>query len=801
VRTLAELGRNAAARAAADAIDRDVGALPEARAAAAEARALVERPTPETSAELVAAALAAKAQGRGPEAERAFERAAALLEVEAGGALVADVPDGYGAASGLPWAANGVNAGHDARSGPPPLAFSPDGRRLALADGARVSLVELDGLREIATLRGHGAEVSALAWSSDGAQLASGALDESARVWAVPSGKVVQTLRLGGAAGGVWFAKQNGALACVIGREITGWDLAKGTVFARFGASRGDQVLDPSAVAPNGLVSFARAEGGAEIYSLLDRERVQGLGAPDAVAIAPDGARIAVAEERALRLFTAPRIAVERAIDDAGSARRLVFSADGALLAADDRQGTVRVWDARRGTLLRAHASGGAEVLAVTADGRLLLRGPRAIRVLDARSGTEVRVASFGEGRTPRAASPDGKVLVGSARTSVEGFELWDAATGQSLGVIGEPHAAAPDAVAISPDAATLAIAVGGRARLVGLRTGDVTALERGAGDVTRLRWVDGGAKLLGFGERTVALWDVKTGRLTRDVDEEKGARRVLAVDARGDVAAVEDWEGFLWSWDLATDQSIHRLGPGPRPCDVGFAFSPDRKVFACAKEDGAVRTWSPDTGAPLATFGKGQGTPRQVAFLADGKTLAVGLDGGTIAFFDAATGAPARAPIDTSFDGISLLVPARGKLFALGHGKTEGGAVRLYALEGHVPPRSWPNRLEGVTDASLSPDGQVLAVAGARQRGVGLWRVADAEPLAMLRVLDEGAAAVAMTPDGWIEVFGDPAVLEGRAVCRLGARTLPFALCRDRFVTRGLVRGLLANHRAWREP
>lgn len=801
VRTLADLGRNADARAAADAIDRDATALPAARAAAAEARAIVERPNPESSRELIEAALAAKAQGRAAEAERAFERAAALLEVEAGGSLAADVPDGYGAVGGSPWAANGVNAGHDARSGPPPLAFSPDGRRLALADGARVSVVDLDGLRETANLRGHGAEVSALAWSGDGALLASGALDETARVWAASSGKVVQTFRLGAPARGVWFAKQGGALACAVGREITGWDLAKGTVFSRFGSARGEQALEPRVVSPNGLVAFAGAEGGAEIHSLVDRERLAGLGAPEAVAITADGAHVAVAEERAVRLFTAPRVALERTIDDAGSARRLTFSQDGALLAGDDRQGTVRVWDARRGTLLKAHASGGAEVLALTADGRLLLRGPRAVRVVDARSGNEVRVASFDEGRTPRVASPDGKVLVGAARSSPEGFELWDAASGQSMGVVGEPHATAPDAVAISPDGSSLAIAVGGRARLVGLRTGDVTALERGAGDVTRVRWIDGGAKLLGFGAHTVALWDAKDGRLVRDVDEEKNARRVLAVDARGEVAAVEDWQGSLWVWDLATDQSIHRLGPGPRPCDVGYAFSRDRKLFACAKEDGSVRTWAPDSGKPLAVFGKGQGTPRHLAFLPDGTSIAVGFDGGAIAFFDAATGAATRAPIDTSFDTIAMLLPSPGKLYALGHGKIEGGAVRLYALEGHVPPRSWPNRLEGVTDASLSPDGQVLAVAGARQRGVGLWRVADAEPLAVLRVLDGGAAAVATTPDGWIEVFGDPAVLEGRAVCRLGARTLPFSLCRDRFVTRGLVRGLLANHRAWREP
>jgi WD40 repeat protein len=275
----------------------------------------------------------------------------------------------------------------------------------------------------------------------------------------------------------------------------------------------------------------------------------------------------------------------------------------------------------------------------------------------------------------------------------------------------------------------------------------------------------------------------------------------VRAVDGAGAFAVVEDWEGFLWGWDVAADRSIHKLGPGPHPCDLGFVLSPDAKTFACAKDDGTVSVWAPSTGALLRSFGQAQGAPRRLAFLPDGRTLAVALADGKTSFWDVERGAASRAAIDTSLDAIELLVPAAGELLVLGRGPSEGGAVRLYALAKDLPPRSWPDRLDGLTDATLSPSGQVLAVAASRQRAIGLWRVADAEPLAVVRLLADGSAAWATTPDGAIEAFGDPAVVEARAVCRLAASTLPFDVCRDRFVTRGLVRGLLANNDAWRDP
>jgi WD40 repeat protein len=62
--------------------------------------------------------------------------------------------------------------------------FSPDGSRLAVADGnGVVRLYSMPDCREVRTLRGHGAVVLSMAFSADGRFLATGSEDTTALVW------------------------------------------------------------------------------------------------------------------------------------------------------------------------------------------------------------------------------------------------------------------------------------------------------------------------------------------------------------------------------------------------------------------------------------------------------------------------------------------------------------------------------------------------------------------------------------------------------------------------------------------
>jgi WD40 repeat protein len=63
------------------------------------------------------------------------------------------------------------------------LAWSPDGRTLAVASGHSLLLVHVETNAVRATLTGHEAPILALAFAPDGQRLLSGGWDQNVRVW------------------------------------------------------------------------------------------------------------------------------------------------------------------------------------------------------------------------------------------------------------------------------------------------------------------------------------------------------------------------------------------------------------------------------------------------------------------------------------------------------------------------------------------------------------------------------------------------------------------------------------------
>jgi tetratricopeptide (TPR) repeat protein len=124
---------------------------------------------------LVSAGFAARSLGKKDEAQRLFDRAVATLERRAEKKLQVDVPNGFSPA---------INS----------VAWSPNGKRLAVAHGNAVTLLDTATWRERAVLLGHTSAVRAVAFSPDGQQLASGSGDKTVRLWDAATGAPLRTL-------------------------------------------------------------------------------------------------------------------------------------------------------------------------------------------------------------------------------------------------------------------------------------------------------------------------------------------------------------------------------------------------------------------------------------------------------------------------------------------------------------------------------------------------------------------------------------------------------------------------------
>ncbi len=71
-------------------------------------------------------------------------------------------------------------------------AKSPDGKVMAVADGNTVKLVDVATGKEVRAMKGHTAAVSALAFSPDGKQIASGGKDNTIALWDLATGRLTR---------------------------------------------------------------------------------------------------------------------------------------------------------------------------------------------------------------------------------------------------------------------------------------------------------------------------------------------------------------------------------------------------------------------------------------------------------------------------------------------------------------------------------------------------------------------------------------------------------------------------------
>jgi tricorn protease-like protein len=263
--------------------------------------------------------------------------------------------------------------------------------------------VEHEGKRRpkpVLELAGNTDQLRCVTFSHDGAFIASGSNDSTAKVWNADTGEKIRTLRgHKSTVTDVAFRSDDRQLATSsIDGTVKTWDLKTGTEIRTF---RGHtQWVEHVAFSPDGKRLVSAGRDGVRVWNAVSGKPLLAFaaeeGGAECLAIRPDGQRIALGSRKGkVQIWDPVKGTVDRELEGlACGAASIAYDADGKLLAGGGKDGTVRLWDADKGALIRTM------------------------------TGHKEWVAGV-------AFSPDGKLIASAAWDKT--VKIWDLATGRAI--------------------------------------------------------------------------------------------------------------------------------------------------------------------------------------------------------------------------------------------------------------------------------------------------------------------------------------------------------------------------------
>jgi WD40 repeat protein/transcriptional regulator with XRE-family HTH domain len=481
--------------------------------------------------------------------------------------------------------------------------FSPDGKRLlTISSDNSATLWEPATGQALFLLHGHTAPVSSVAISPDGKVLATASDDKTVKLWDATTGVAINTLA---------------------GHEGVSLVLAFSPDGKRVFAGSDE----------TGIAIAWEVPSGKELFRFGGQAAVVGV---DAIAVSPDGARLATGEfDTTVKLWEAATGKLLLTLfGHASQVVSVAFSADGSYLASGSEDGTVKLWDALTGRevlTLGGHTSGVLGV-AFSADGGRLYSASRdgTARIWDvspAAGRDWLNLVGHSDRLFGVAYRPDGAQL---ATWSHDGTaKMWDAATGEELHTLSLENTISEGNPSYSPDGKQLAIISGNGATVFDAQSGSMLiSLPAFAGEAIEVLYSPDGARLaLASNGGTVRIFDSTNGRLLLEFPTSHGGSEEqlwqIAFSPDGKRLGTARGDG-VYVWDATSGKRLLTFtGHGEGVRASGITFSPNGKWAATTGNDSSVQVWDAATGEVIFKLAGHTGPTFGVAFSPDGRSLA----------------------------------------------------------------------------------------------------------------------------------------------------------------------------------
>jgi len=587
---------------------------------------------------------------------RVMDQSVRALDGHEGGTAATAFAAGDGQITAVSW--DGAIASWDARTGKElnrsqtpvkqvlTATFSGDAKRVLIAGPTAPPTVRTvsDGKEVFALVApGTSAEiVLAAAYDPTNALIATGG--QGAKLWDAKTGKPVRALGGAGAdVSALAFSANGASLAAgtTVG-TVTVWKVATGETWNLVGQHAGH--VTALAFDATGLQVVSAGSDGAlktwDVPARRVRKTLRGHGGQvSAVAVSPDGKRIVSGgRDKALRVWdVATASEVSALVGHAGEVSSIAFSRDGKWIVSGGSDKPIRLWSvADAAATLSLTCASPVTAVACSDDGKIMA--------------TTLRTASGGVVLWNAATGERGKTLTGhggevnaaafvpGTTTLVTGgkdatVRLWNAATATQTALL-TGHTGAVQAVA----ACEKLIASGDAAGTVKVWDAATQKLtwtlgQAGAG-ITGAAFSRDGKYLVTGAGAAAHVWDMATGKLAKTHKVQGGSVTAVAFDAGGRVllAGGADRAIHLWDWQNDDDSTTRAANIRTMTGHLGqvttLAVSGDGRRIVSGATDNTLRIWDAATGAEILTLAGHTRHVTSVVFGADdAQIISAGLD------------------------------------------------------------------------------------------------------------------------------------------------------------------------------
>lgn len=322
------------------------------------------------------------------------------------------------------------------------VAFTPDGENILTGcedGGVRLCNVASGAMTLLAG--GHADSVLSISTSPDGTKALSGSMDKTAILWDTVTCSPIYTLTGHDfALPSVCFARGGDELFTADRETVTQWDAASGTEITTLtGHTR---TVNSAEFSPDGTMAVTAGDYTARLYDTADGSLLQSFpGHTDtvkSVSFSADGTRIATGSfDGTVRIWDAATGGLVRMIDAGAPVHAVDLSTDGTQVVAGLRSNVAQIWDVDTGAAGVTFTGHTERVSAVefSYDGAFVATGSHddTVKLWNAASGAEIWTYSrFGNNITAVAFSSNASELLASsfggafhAIDTVTGTQLW----------------------------------------------------------------------------------------------------------------------------------------------------------------------------------------------------------------------------------------------------------------------------------------------------------------------------------------------------------------------------------------